>query len=429
MHESTRRRLCRAAFWLVCVAPTALVLGWCHWQQQPARVAEAEAQLSALTGLSAQVASVSRPRPGVLRLGDVQLREPEGGALVARCERLELRSFRKLLKVSAVGVRLEADRLAALWPAIDRRMQHWQADWPAVAVHCPLVVVASKHGQMELQTGDCDLAGLRFEPKEEEVQGWLAFCVAEMGNAGKVTLWARRTKQASTPTTRFELASAEARLPAWLLADGCPPLGQIDPQARLRGKLAATYTPAGWDADLANVELNGKDLHRALSAKLPSFGPLPLRMHVKTAALREGRIERAEGLLTSEGSGTTTKATVLRVAAALGLGAPNDQKLPAGEIEFVELKARFHLDHEGLRLAGHCGKTNSGVVLRATRGALLTAPRQPPRDATDLVACFATETTGTVPSSTAAVGLLPLLRSPLFTVSERLLEQEDTSLR
>jgi len=425
MHESTRRRLCRAAFGLACVLPTALALLWCYWQGQPARVAEAEAQLTALTGLSARVGSVSRPRPGVVRLSDVQLNEPESGALVARCDKLEFRSYRNLVKASLFRARIDADRLAALWPAIDRRMQRWQADWPAVAVQCDEIEVRSTHGQLKLRAADCDLAGLRRTP--DEVQAWAAFQIAEVDNAGKVTLWARRKKQASRPSTRFEVVSSEAWLPAWLLANGCAPLAQVHPEARLRGKFAAVQNANGWDAEVDGFEMQGRDLHRALSGRLPSFGVWPLRVRIDHAKLREGRIERAEGSVRG-GSGTVSLQTLAQVEGALGLQLKT--RVAAGALPFDEMHAGFRLDHEGLHLDGHCQGPRSGILLRGKKLAL-QAPTQHTQSSHALIDMFAEEASRTVSASSATAGLLSLMPEPrLFEVSRnQQFEQTNSKLR
>jgi hypothetical protein len=425
MHESTRRRLCRAAFGLACVLPTALALLWCYWQGQPARVAEAESQLTALTGLSARVGSVSRPRPGVVRLSDVQLNEPESGALVARCDKLELRSYRNLAKASLVGARIDADRLAALWPAIDRRMQRWQTDWPAVAVQCNEIEVRSAHGQLKLRAADCDLAGLRRTP--DEVQAWAAFQVAEVDNAGKVTLWARRKKQASRPSTRFEVVSGEAWLPAWLLANGCAPLAQVHPEARLRGKFAAVQNASGWDAEVEGLEMQGRDLHRALSGRLPSFGVWPLRVRIDHAKLREGRIERAEGSVRG-GKSEVSLETLSWIEGALGLQLHT--RAISGTLPFDEMYAGFRLDHEGVHLDGHCQQSRSGVLLRGKK-LVLEAPQQHLQPSDVLIELFAEKTSRTVSTGSATAGLLSLMPEPsLFKVSKhQQFEQTNSKLR
>ncbi len=418
MHESTRRRLCRAAFWLVCVLPTALVLGWCHWQRQPGRVAEAETLLSSLTGLTARVSAVSRPRPGVVRLVGVQLREPESSAEVVSCERLEIRRYRNLIKVSLAGAELDADRVGRLWPAIDLRMQRWQADWPSVTVQSSEVAVRSQHGQLTLRASDCDLAGLRFVG--DEVQGWLAFRVAELDNTGPVTAWAKREKQATRPTTRFELTSTKAWLPAWLLAGGCPPLAQVHPRAKLRGAVSAAHAPLGWDAKLTGIELQGQELLRVLSSKLPALGSWPLQVHIEQAALQEGRIVSAQGKVRG-GVGQVSPATLARIQLALGAAPPGRAPAsPRSSVDFDELNAAFRLDREGLQLTGLCRGPIAGVVLRSSKGPLLALQEHRLRSPKVLLDMFAQENAGAVPAGAATEGLLSLLPTPpLFEVSSR----------
>jgi hypothetical protein len=398
--------------------PTALALFWCFWQRQPGRVEEAAAWLEDLTGLTAQVEAVSRPRPGTLRLSGVRLSEPERGAPVARCERLEVRRHRNLTAVFVVAPVIEVDRASLLWAAIDRQMRRWQPGWPSLAVQCPALEARSRHGTLRLRSQtDCDLAGIAYQGGL--VKAWLALRLAEADTTGHVTLWARRIKNASRPATQFQLEAARAFLPAWLVADVCPALGRLEPQTRLRGKLQAVRTSQGWDARLDGVELVGRGLHRVLAAGLPGLGDVELHARVARAVLRGQRLEVAQGQL-SAGRGRVAAAALRRAAAALGLALEPSVAAATEDVPFDELNVGFRLDASGLALVGDCGRPGSGIVLRSLGQprALLTAQDSARVPARKLVELFPASGSASVPAGPAAEALLPLLPEGLFVVSE-----------
>jgi hypothetical protein len=393
-------------------------LFWCWWQRQPARALEAAAWLEELTGLAAKVDTASRPLPGLIRLGGVLLSEPESGAAVARCERLEVRRHRRLTSVSLQTPVVEADRVSLLWAAADRAMRRWQAGWPALSLRCMSIEARSRHGALRLRPQrEVDLAGIVHDGAT--VKAWLALRSTEADDEGNVTLWARRIKDASRPVTQFQLDSPEAFLPAWLLADACPAVGRLNPQTRLRGELSAVRTPQGWDARLERVELVGKDLHRLLAAGLPSLGSLELQVQVARAVLRGQRLELAHGQIVA-GRGFATTEALRRAAAALGLDLAPSAAGATRTVPFDELNVAFRLDSGGLALRGDCGQAGSGVLLRSLRepGELLTAAGATRLPARTLVELFPASNAASVPAGPAAAALLPLLPEGLFVVNE-----------
>ena len=79
LHDKTRRRICLAAFFLLCLAPTALVAAWCVAWQLPGHKAAEIARLRQQTGLDVALAGLRHPRPGtVLYQGTDALRSGDG---------------------------------------------------------------------------------------------------------------------------------------------------------------------------------------------------------------------------------------------------------------------------------------------------------------------------------------------------------------
>ncbi|HEY5314525.1 MAG TPA: hypothetical protein VIK18_18475, partial [Pirellulales bacterium] len=68
LHETTRKRLCRAMFFALALVPTAAVLAWGVSRHLPGRAQRLADELSAQLALDIRLSDVSHPRPGVLLL-------------------------------------------------------------------------------------------------------------------------------------------------------------------------------------------------------------------------------------------------------------------------------------------------------------------------------------------------------------------------
>src|SRR4051794_34990486 len=84
MHETTRRRICRGSFVLLCALPTLGTLAFGLSRQLPSHTRAVEEALSVAVGLNAHFDALSHPRPERLRVRGLELRNPETGAWVLR---------------------------------------------------------------------------------------------------------------------------------------------------------------------------------------------------------------------------------------------------------------------------------------------------------------------------------------------------------
>ena len=90
LHDRTRRRVCRAAFLIGCLAPALAVGGWCAARHSPGRVAAEARLLAAELGLSVKLGGLSYPRPGAVLYEAVELADPETNQPILRCRLLEV---------------------------------------------------------------------------------------------------------------------------------------------------------------------------------------------------------------------------------------------------------------------------------------------------------------------------------------------------
>ena len=77
LHYTTRRFLCRTAFVLCCLAPTAAVLGWAGWLKTSGHVEACRLEAERTLRLAVKLSTVSHPEPGVSIFEGLELLEPD----------------------------------------------------------------------------------------------------------------------------------------------------------------------------------------------------------------------------------------------------------------------------------------------------------------------------------------------------------------
>ena len=93
MHESSRRLCCRAAFLLLCLAPTVCVLAWSLFIHTPVhrawQTAVWRAELSNRLGVTVRIGKVTSPKAGRTLFEGLEFFDPETNALLARVRAVE----------------------------------------------------------------------------------------------------------------------------------------------------------------------------------------------------------------------------------------------------------------------------------------------------------------------------------------------------
>lgn len=115
MHEATWLKLMRTSFLLLCLLPTAAIVGWAVWEQSSFRTLAWEQTLRPSLGLIARIDRVSHPKPGQTRFEGVQLIDPETRQRVASTSYIEVTETPRGWRLQASHLDVTTERAMSLW--------------------------------------------------------------------------------------------------------------------------------------------------------------------------------------------------------------------------------------------------------------------------------------------------------------------------
>ncbi|MBX3426053.1 MAG: hypothetical protein KF688_10270 [Pirellulales bacterium] len=124
LHETDRKRICRGAFFALCVAPTCVVAAWIGAKLRPGGDGRTAAMVEARLLTPTVVDAADEPRPGVTRCGSLALSDGTTGATLASLERLLTQRLAGRQSLHVARLELPVPGLAALATAAER----WLAD-------------------------------------------------------------------------------------------------------------------------------------------------------------------------------------------------------------------------------------------------------------------------------------------------------------
>lgn len=368
------RTLCRVLFVLLCVAPTVAVAGWTAGRALPGVLASRVAELGDRLGVTLTSVSASTPRPGVIRLDGVALRDQERGEVLAECDWLETCVASREARLRGGRLLVAGGRLPELANAVEGVLRE---DQPlAFTARWNVVAVVSTGGEktewrrvtMTLPEADPALGpefALRAEPTDQEPP---------------LSLIATRNRQIEPPATRVALTTGPRGLPAEVLA-------RLLPDAfAASGANSADSVFAGEVTVVAGERPEGTlsgEWSRAPLALLAGASGLTLDGPATVAFERltwsGEQVIELQAVVTT-GAGAVDRRWVYAANAALGC-VPTDRLRtewadPAEPpIAFDELAVAVRLDTSGLRLQGFCRDTPTAGGLLARDGeTLLMAP-------------------------------------------------------
>lgn len=114
LHETTRKRTCRTAFFALCLAPTCATAAWIADHHLPWRDAAAARRLSDRYHLDVLLADLQEPRPYMTRLAGVTLAEPGDADPLLKLTGVEAHRRGDALVLAIEEVALAAADLPAL---------------------------------------------------------------------------------------------------------------------------------------------------------------------------------------------------------------------------------------------------------------------------------------------------------------------------
>jgi hypothetical protein len=414
MHESTRRLVCRAAFLLLCLLPTAGVTVWVGISRSSAyqrmQLAGWQRELSRQWGLTVTLGAVTQPRRGVTLLDGVRVSDPETAALIAEIRQVEVGWHAGRRLVIAAQPEVQGDQLGRLWMAFHEQFMRGSA-----TVELPVHVQAGDltiHRDDRARSTTMTDVRCRLDNTSEGPQASFEFRDVALKMAEPARVRVTRNRQLSPPATRWELDTRGTPLPCAMLAAHFPALRQLGIEATFQGNVEITQASDGWHGELAG-RFRAVDLDQLVSQRYDHRLTGMAEVLLRRARFQDGKLSDAAGDLSSLG-GVVSRSLLAQADKMLGVVA--DTRVRALEADMLwlyrELRFGFEITADGLRIVGHCQHPSEGVVMTDQYGPLLTDQPQEIAQVIALVQTLTTSTGEQVPATAEAYQLLHVLPIP-----------------
>lgn len=419
LHDTTRRRICLAAFFLFCLLPTLLVAGWGMLRRSSWHVAAEADRLTALSGLKASLSGIRYVRPGEVVYEGLDLTDPETGGKVLHCRSLtatwtlpEANSPAcPVLTLTASQLEVFFDPLVRQAERLAERLLSKRPDAPSTV---RLVAQEAVLGVADAsQPLGAVLGRAEFEPDASRVECQFRWGGNDQG--GPVRLQVVRNRLTTPPATGFELDTGTTPLPCSLLAAACPGLGMLGPRSQFRGNCWGNETPDGWAMELKDSQLTDVDLELLLGGRLPHRLTGLAQISLVLACFRGERIEKAHGEFAA-GPGVVSRSLIHAAVERLGLSAGPAEDTSAPQTHYEHLGFRFYFDSRGLWLQSLCDAGNVRAILVEGKRPLLGEPGFQPQPIGALVQALVSPGSIQVPATQQVAWLMrrvPLPEAPV----------------
>ncbi|MBN1591591.1 MAG: hypothetical protein JW888_18900 [Pirellulales bacterium] len=423
LHDRVRRRICLTGFFLLCVLPTVVVLGWAVAWRLPGHVRAEARRIGWQLGMDLSLGGVEHRRPGAVRLTNVVLRDCESPEAVLQCPRLDAEwrtvtdksgASRRVLMLQAGTIAVDAARMTTLGK-LARRLFELRAGNVDVDVRLAVETVEVGSGGQSEQFTKVHGA---MQTLESGTEGWIEF--RETGQQMTRPAWLRlgRNRHVGPPGDWFDLNTGGAALPCGLLGQGIRPMKSLGANARFRGYLCATSTATGWQGGIwpcrpedPPCEFLDVELDRLITDRFPHVLSGTASVQLRQAVVREGRIEQVEGSVLAN-HGTISPSLVKAAVEHLGLQQGAEPVSGDTPIHFARLACRFRLDrNNGLRIRGGLDDTEPEPVLVGRQGWLL-GPTVRSCSAVAVIRAMVPDSTVLVPATPQTDWLAPYLPTP-----------------
>jgi len=442
LHDKTRRKVCLAAFLLLCVLPTTTVLAWCVYRHRPGSVDAESLRLSRELGLEVSLEKFQHVRPGSVRYEGIELTDPESGQVVLRCRILQAAwtdiadaqgEKKPTLELTASQPVVEAEAFDALGQLIARRLRR-RAGQSAVDVRLTA-------GEVTLRAAEYSDTLAEFRGAIETLPGGLQ-ARAQFRPLGStpgsmpgsmpgepVAIRLVRGHQTVPSTVAFELDTRGSAVPCRVLAMGFRPLQPLGTRSRFRGYVWARQTPDAdsswplWDSEMTGALLD-VDLDDLISANFPHTLSGTATIEIQQARFQKGRLESASGTLVAgpglDGPEVGTRAVIGRslIDAAveqLGLVRGPEPRTPGDLVPYEQLALAFRIDSEGLQLQGCSAIGGPGIVLVDRYSHLLSTSSDTYRPVVALLRALVPQSEVLVPAARQTDWLMRYLPIPDVT--------------
>ena len=123
LHETTRRRWCRAGFVLLCAVPTLAIVAWTIWLRRPEHRDLLAQEIAQRLGVAVTLTGVRHPRPRLTLFEGIDLADPELGARLAHARLVELDASGDSLAIRTFQAEIDGARPAFLWELLSRELK------------------------------------------------------------------------------------------------------------------------------------------------------------------------------------------------------------------------------------------------------------------------------------------------------------------
>jgi hypothetical protein len=364
LYDQTRRRICIALFFILCVAPTALVIAWCIERHLPGYVRQETDRLQRQLGVRAELERFWQPKPGRTVYEGLRIRDAETGRDILQCRRLEAteNGDNRPLTLSVAGLEVRPEQWEQAWQVLDRVLG-CRAGWSSLDVELQADQAVLRAAD-EPRSLDRVMARLRILPEVSELKLEFRVPGVEMPEPA----WFRivRNRQTAPPETGFEWNTGAAAIPCSLLPVALKFTEMLGPQSWLRGSGWANRTAEGW-VGVASGQLLQVDLDKLVTGRFPHVLSGTAQIRIADLQFHRGCIQKFHGLVEA-GPGMMSRSLVDAAIDRLGLNGPSQPALPQSLVPYDQFAVEFLLDVQGLQLLGRCTQE---------RNAILTTPYGP----------------------------------------------------
>jgi hypothetical protein len=411
IHQRMRRRICQAAFCLLCAMPTTGLLAWTMTLTSAGHTARCQEELSRWLGMEARFDRVRYPQPGLSLYEPFELVDAETGEQVLRCRALGVTHAGRKLILEPSEVEVAAKPAQKLARLLMRRLSREIPGEMAIWVVPTSVTVRSAAGD---QTYD-DVEG-RIEPQPEESLATLRFRLPEPQAGEPPALSIVRKHVGGDVATTVKLETMSAVLPVSIFSPWLDLKHLLGDDTAFRGSLAVEASAGGWSGELAGV-LTDVDFARLVTRRFPHQINGRGTLSIERAKIENGRLVEANGQILSE-SGEIGGSLLVSAVEALGCvpGAAPPGQLPFTSDEnypYRNLSLEFTVDEQGLLLeASPEAKPPGAIMLNHRHEAMLSAPAFSAMPLIQLVKALVPESTVQVPATKETAALVPWLPLP-----------------
>lgn len=365
LHERIQRRVCRVAFLVACVVPTALTWGGALYFHRPWQESDWQAQLEQDLHVRVHVTEVSAPRPSMRVFSGLVFSDLRSGRMLAEIDTLQVVNdspmVADIIRVPAAEVR-----------GVALALQTWLGAVPEL----PHKLLADRLSLFNVDGEACEFEHVqsvvvydRDASTKILIQGVLPVGEAD-AKPETVRLAAERRDDG---TQMLQLDCRQGQIATWLLNEVVP--GAIRWQG---SKFTGVLTLNAGDGSIAGQlqgSIAGIDAQRWIGDQSPHRCQAQCNLDLHHLTWRNDCLLNVEGTLTA-GRGTMSHSLVSSLADPLLCRIVSKPGRGNGEnpLQFERVGCRFRLNENGLTIIGNASAKDDDCVVLGTEGPLVLHP-------------------------------------------------------